>query len=62
MKLCIDYNSLALIICIWLYQVFNSVPTSDTDLERLHAVIHDNVELDNTANCYIIQRCIDLLI
>ena len=27
--------------------LFNSVPTSDTDLERLHGVMHDIVELDN---------------
>ena len=38
--------------------LFNSVPTSDTDLERLHAVMHDNVEVDNRVNFDIIQRCI----
>ena len=38
--------------------LFNSVPTSDTDLERIHAVMHDNVELDNRVNFDIIQRCI----
>ena len=40
---------------------FNSVPTSDTDLERLHAVMHDNVEFDNRDNFDIIQRCIKKL-
>ena len=34
--------------------LFNCVPTSDTDLERLRAVMHDNVELDNRVNFYII--------
>ena len=41
--------------------LFNSVPTSDTDLERIHDVVHDNVELDNRVNFDIIQRCIKKL-
>ena len=36
-------------------------PASDTDLERLHAVMHDHVELDNRVNFDIIQRCIKKL-
>ena len=38
--------------------LFNSVPTGDTDPERLHAVMHDNVELDDRVNFDIIQPCI----
>ena len=39
----------------------NSAPTSDSDLERCHAVMIDNVELDNRVNFDIIQRCIKKL-
>ena len=41
--------------------MFNSVPTIDTDLERLHTVMHDNFELDNRVNFDIIQRYIKKL-
>ena len=41
--------------------MFNSVPTCDTDLERLHAVIHENAEPDNRINFDIIKRCIKKL-
>ena len=41
--------------------LFNSVPTCDSDLERLHAVIHENVEPDKIINFDIIKRCIKKL-
>ena len=41
--------------------LFNSVPTSDTDLEGLHDVMHDNVDVDNRVNFDSIQRCIKKL-
>ena len=36
---------------------FNCVSTCDNDLERLHAVIHENVEPDKRINFDIIQQC-----
>ena len=41
--------------------LFNSVPTNDTDLKRLYAVMHDNVEPDNRVHFDIIHRCIKKL-
>ena len=37
--------------------MFHRVPTCDTDLERLHAVIYENVEPDNRINFDIINMC-----
>ena len=37
--------------------LFKSVPACDSDLERLHAVIHENVEPDKRINFDIIQQC-----
>ena len=36
--------------------LFNSVPTCDSDLERLHAVIHENVEPDKRITFDIIKQ------
>ena len=38
-----------------------SVPTWDSDLQRLHAVMHENVEPDKRINFDIIKRCIKKL-
>ena len=38
--------------------LLHSVPTSDSDLEQLHAVMHDNVDLDYRVNFDIIHQCI----
>ena len=46
------------------YQVqtqFHRVPACDTDLERLHAVIDENVEPNNRINFDIIKRSIKKL-